>query len=62
VATDVVAASIMGVDPTAIAYLDEAGRFLGQTDRDRIATRGEDPARLQAALLPAPGFDGAATG
>ena len=62
VATDVVATSIMGVDPTAIAYLDEAGRFLGQTDRDRIAIRGEDPARLQAALLPAPGFDGAATG
>ena len=62
VATDVVAASVMGVDPTAIAYLDEAGRFLGQTDRDRIATRGEDPARLQAALVPAPGFDGAATG
>ena len=62
VATDVVAASIMGVDPAAIAYLEEAGRFLGQADPERIDTRGEDPSRLQASLAPAPGFDGAATG
>jgi uncharacterized protein (DUF362 family) len=62
VATDVVAASIMGIDPAGIAYLDEAGRFLGQGDRERIATRGEDPGRLTTPMVRAPGFEGAATG
>lgn len=62
VATDVVAASIMGFDPDDLAYLAEAGRFLGQGDRDRIQMRGEDLARLAVMLQPAPGFQGAATG
>jgi uncharacterized protein (DUF362 family) len=62
VATDVVAAGIMGFEPEDLAYLTEAGRFLGQGDRDRIQLRGEDPSRLATKLLPAPGFEGAATG
>jgi uncharacterized protein (DUF362 family) len=56
VATDVTAAGIMGVDPTKVAYLAEAGRFLGQADPDRITTRGEDPMSLRQRLAPAPGF------
>jgi uncharacterized protein (DUF362 family) len=62
VATDVVAASLMGVDPASVPYLREAGRFLGQADRDRILQRGEDPAPLEKTLVRAPGFEGAATG
>jgi uncharacterized protein (DUF362 family) len=59
VAADVVAASIMGFDPEDIPYLDEAARFIGQGDRDRILVRGEDPSRLATTLVRAPGFDGA---
>lgn len=62
VATDVVAASIMGFEPDDLAYLAEAGHFLGQGDRERIAVRGEDPTRVATTLVPAPGFEGAATG
>jgi uncharacterized protein (DUF362 family) len=62
VATDVVAAGIMGFEPDELTYLSEAGRFLGQGDRDRIALRGEDPSRLATTLVPAPGFEGAGTG
>ncbi|MEX0983740.1 MAG: DUF362 domain-containing protein [Actinomycetota bacterium] len=58
VAADVVSAGIMGMDPERIAYLAEAGRFLGQSDRDRITMRGEDPSGLTMRLAPAPGFDG----
>jgi uncharacterized protein (DUF362 family) len=43
VATDVVAARLMGIDPERIAYLAEAGRFLGQADVERIDHTGEDP-------------------
>lgn len=43
VATDVVAARLMGIDPERIAYLVEAGRFLGQADTERIDHTGEDP-------------------
>ena len=56
VATDVVAASMMGIDPERVDYLSEAARFLGQGDRDAIATRGEDPGRFQRRLITAPGF------
>jgi len=46
VAADAVAATVMGVDPASVGYLAEAGRFLGQIDRDLIDARGEDPDRL----------------
>jgi len=54
VATDTVAARLMGLDPTRIAYLREAGRFLGEGRWDHIDQRGEDPERLATnfALLP----------
>jgi uncharacterized protein (DUF362 family) len=42
VATDVIAATLMGIDPTRLDYLREASRFLGQGDRERIRTEGED--------------------
>jgi uncharacterized protein (DUF362 family) len=45
VATDVVAARLMGVDPERVRYLAEAGRFLGQADLERIRQEGEDPER-----------------
>lgn len=44
VATDTVAASMMGFAPGEVAYIAEAARFLGQGDPARIAMRGEDPA------------------
>ncbi len=61
VATDATAATIMGFDPTKIAYIAEAGRFLGQADMDRIAQRGEDVGASVTPFAPAPGFDGVAT-
>jgi uncharacterized protein (DUF362 family) len=45
VAADVTAATLMNLDPTRVPYLAEAGRFLGQADRDRIRQEGEDPDR-----------------
>jgi uncharacterized protein (DUF362 family) len=62
VAADVIAASIMGIDPGEVAYLSEAARFLGQGDPERIQVRGEDLSQLETSLEPAPGFEGAATG
>jgi uncharacterized protein (DUF362 family) len=58
VAADVVVTRMMGFDPTAVAYLMEAGRFLGQADEERIHAVAEDPSSLQRAFEPAPGFDG----
>jgi uncharacterized protein (DUF362 family) len=46
VATDTVAARIMGFDPERLGYLAEAARFLGQGDQARITTEGEDPGSL----------------
>jgi uncharacterized protein (DUF362 family) len=43
VATDVIAARLMDVDPERVAYLAEAGRFLGQGDPARIRQEGDDP-------------------
>ena len=56
VATDVVSATIMGMDPSRVAYIREAGRFLGQADPDRIVQVGEDPAAFVTPFAPAPGF------
>jgi uncharacterized protein (DUF362 family) len=54
VATDVIGARLMGFDPEKVAYLSEAARFLGQGDRDRIRTEGEDVERVSTdfAVLP----------
>lgn len=42
VATDVVSARLMGLDPAKIGYIAEAGRFLGQADPSKIRTEGEN--------------------
>ena len=54
VATDVIGARLMGFDAGKVAYLSEAARFLGQGDRDRIGTEGEDVERVSTdfAVLP----------
>jgi uncharacterized protein (DUF362 family) len=62
VAADTIGAALMGFDPEQIAYIAEAGRFLGQTDRDRILQRGEDPAGLVTAFSPPPTGEGVAAG
>jgi len=54
VATDVVGARLMGFDPAKVAYIAEAGRFLGQGDMERIHTEGEnlDTVTKDFAVLP----------
>ena len=58
VAADTVGASLMGFDPERIDYIAEAGRFLGQTDPDRIEQRGESPDPLTRTFRPPPGGSG----
>jgi uncharacterized protein (DUF362 family) len=62
VAADTIGASLMGSDPEQIPYITEAGRFLGQTDRDRIEQRGEHPERLTRSFAPPPLGEGVAAG
>jgi uncharacterized protein (DUF362 family) len=62
VAADTIGASLMGSDPERIPYITEAGRFLGQTDRDRIQQHGEDPERLIRSFAPPPVGEGVAAG
>ena len=57
VAVDATAASLMGIDPERVGYLREAGKFLGQTDLDRVEQRGEDVGRNVTHFTPAPGFE-----
>jgi uncharacterized protein (DUF362 family) len=57
VAADTVAATLMGVDPASIDYLAEAGRFLGQADRERIDDAGEGVDGLVTPFAPAPTAD-----
>jgi uncharacterized protein (DUF362 family) len=54
VATDTIAAALMGIDPQRIGYLAMAARFLGQGDRDRIRNEGEEVDRevVRFDLLP----------
>jgi uncharacterized protein (DUF362 family) len=54
VAADTMGATLMGFDPERIPYISEAGRFLGQTDRERILQRGEDPERFVRAFVAPP--------
>jgi uncharacterized protein (DUF362 family) len=55
VAVDATAARLMHIDPARVAYVREAGRFLGNHEAERIEQRGEDPDRLRQdyALVPA---------
>ena len=57
VATDTIASTLMGMDPTKIPYLREASRFLGQGDPAHIVQAGEDPSALVKAFDPAPGTE-----
>jgi uncharacterized protein (DUF362 family) len=54
VTADAIGATLMGFDPDRIAYVAEAGRFLGQSDRDHILQRGEDPDAFVTAFVPPP--------
>ena len=62
VSADTIGAMLMGFDPEQIAYISEAGRFLGQADPAWIAQRGEDPGRLTRAFSPPPLGDGVTAG
>ncbi len=57
VATDATAARIMGFDPSRMAYLHEAARFLGQGDLERIRQVGEDPERSTSDFEVLPAFE-----
>ena len=46
VSLDATAARVIGLDPARLAYLAEAGRFLGNLDERRIEQRGEPVARF----------------
>jgi uncharacterized protein (DUF362 family) len=54
VTADTIGATLMGFDPDRIPYIAEAGRFLGQSDRDQILQRGEDPDAFVTAFAPPP--------
>ena len=47
VAVDATCARIIGLEPQKMAYLREAGRFLGHIADDRIDQRGEPPSRYR---------------
>ncbi len=48
VAADRIGAELMGIDPANLGYLDWCGKVgVGTWERENIAVRGEDPARLQ---------------
>jgi len=57
VAADATAARLMGFDPERIAYLAEAGRFLGQVHLDEITQAGEDLERSATVFRTLPAFD-----
>ena len=57
VATDSTAARVMGLDPSGIWHLSEAGRFLGQADPELIAQVGEDPERSMTSFDVLPVFE-----
>jgi uncharacterized protein (DUF362 family) len=62
VAADTIGATLMGFDPERIPYIAEAGRFLGQTDRERILQRGEDPEGLARRFVRPPSGEGVNAG
>jgi uncharacterized protein (DUF362 family) len=46
VSLDATAARVIGLDPSRLSYLAEAGRFLGNLDERRIEQRGEQVSRF----------------
>ena len=62
VAADTIGTVLMGFDQESIPYIAEAGRFLGQVDRERILQRGEDPDRLVRRFARPPTGEGVAAG
>jgi uncharacterized protein (DUF362 family) len=46
VAVDATSARMIGLDPTQLPYLRDAGRFLGHVDARHIELRGETFARF----------------
>jgi len=57
VAVDASAARVMSLQPERIAYIQEAGRFLGNLSVDRIAMRGEPLSRFTTPFRVLPQFD-----
>jgi hypothetical protein len=47
VAVDATSATVMGLEPTRVPYLAQAGEFLGNVELERVEQRGEDPERLR---------------
>jgi uncharacterized protein (DUF362 family) len=62
VATDSTAALVMGLDPAGIWHVNEAGRFLGQSDPEQIVQIGEDPERSMTSFDVLPVFEDLKTG
>jgi uncharacterized protein (DUF362 family) len=62
VAADAVTAGMMGYGIDEVPYLEEAGRFLGQADPDRIGQRGEDPERFAMRFRRPPTADAVTAG
>ena len=59
VALDATAARVIGLDPTRLPYLAEAGRFLGNLESTRIEQRGEPAPRYACAFEVAEAFKAA---
>ncbi len=59
VALDATAARVIGLDPTRLPYLAEAGRFLGNLESTRIEQRGEPISRYACAFDVVDAFKGA---
>ena len=62
VAVDATAARLMGVDPTRVEYIADAGRFLGQARPEMITQVGEDPERSVTPFQLRPEFAGLRSG
>jgi uncharacterized protein (DUF362 family) len=62
VSLDATAARVIGLDPSRLTYLAEAGRFLGNVDERRIEQRGEPVARYATTFDLVDSFKGARLG
>jgi uncharacterized protein (DUF362 family) len=59
VSLDATAARVIGLDPSRLPYLAEAGRFLGNLDERRIEQRGESVSRFTTTFDVVEAFKGA---